>query len=67
VNSLQAWQSLCKTIGVPESREGEDLPQLTSISACQRVCSSLSSTFNVSLTTLHGRPSTASMLTSSIL
>jgi len=36
VSSLQAWQSLCQTIGVPESKEGEEVPQLTSIKACQR-------------------------------
>ena len=36
INSLQAWQSLCQTIGVPESKEGEDVPQLTSISACKQ-------------------------------
>jgi hypothetical protein len=48
VSSLQAWQSLCRTIGVPTSREGEDLPQLTSISACQQVCCLLA-TFRVSL------------------
>jgi len=38
VSSLQAWQSLCKTIGVPESKEleAENAPQLTSISACHR-------------------------------
>jgi len=37
-SSLQAWQSLCQTIGVPERREGdsEDAPQLTSIRACQQ-------------------------------
>jgi len=35
-NSLRAWQSLCQTIGVPERKEGEDVPVLTSISACQR-------------------------------
>lgn len=34
--SLQGWQSLCETIGVPESKEGEEAPVLTSISACQR-------------------------------
>ena len=35
VSSLQAWQSLCQTIGVPESKEleAENAPQLTSISA----------------------------------
>jgi len=35
ISSLQAWQSLCKTIGVPESKEleAENAPQLTSISA----------------------------------
>ena len=38
VSSLQAWQSLCKTIGVPESREGKDPLQLTSIRACKQVC-----------------------------
>jgi hypothetical protein len=38
VSSLQAWQSLCKTIGVPEAKEGDVLP-LTSISACKTVCS----------------------------
>jgi hypothetical protein len=37
ISSLQAWQSLCQTIGVPESIDGEDPPQLTSISACQQV------------------------------
>jgi len=36
VSSLQAWQSLCETIGVPEAKEGEDLPLLTSISACKK-------------------------------
>ena len=36
--SLQAWQSLCKTIGVPETKEGEDPPLLTSISECKKVC-----------------------------
>jgi len=35
-NSLQAWQSLCRTIGVPKSKEGEEVPQLTSISACEQ-------------------------------
>jgi len=34
VSSLQAWQSLCKTIGVLEVKEGEDVPLLISISAC---------------------------------
>jgi hypothetical protein len=48
VSSLQAWQSLCKTIGVPESNEAENAPQLTSISACHRVCC-LTATFGVSL------------------
>ena len=38
-SSLQAWQSLCKTIGVPETRVGEDPPLLTSISECKNVCS----------------------------
>ena len=38
VSSLQAWQSLCKTIGVPETRGGEDPTLLTSIKACQNVC-----------------------------
>ena len=37
-SSLQAWQSLCKTIGVPETREGEDPPLLTSIIECKNVC-----------------------------
>ena len=37
-SSLQAWQSLCQTIGVPENKEGEVVPQLTSISACKQVC-----------------------------
>lgn len=50
VSSLQAWQSLCQTIGVPESKEGEEVPQLTSISACQRVCyRGLSATFGLLL------------------
>jgi hypothetical protein len=34
--SLQAWQSLCRTIGVPESVEGGEV-QLTSIRKCQAV------------------------------
>jgi hypothetical protein len=38
VSSLQAWQSLCQTIGVPESKEGGYVPQLTSIKACQKGC-----------------------------
>jgi hypothetical protein len=51
VNSLQAWQSLCQTIGVPESKEGEDVPQLMNISACkQGGC--LSATFCVFLISL---------------
>ena len=41
ISSLQAWQSLCKTIGVPESSEGEEPPQLTSIRACKQVWLSL--------------------------
>jgi hypothetical protein len=48
VNSLQAWQSLCQTIGVPESMEGEDIPTLTSIKACKQVCC-LSEAFGVFL------------------
>lgn len=36
VSSLQAWQSLCQTIGVPETRDEEEV-QLTSIRACQNV------------------------------
>ena len=38
ISSLQAWQDLCKTIGVPETKEGEEAVLLTSISACQAVC-----------------------------
>ncbi|KAF9461787.1 hypothetical protein BDZ94DRAFT_1195735 [Collybia nuda] len=34
VSSLQAWQSLCETIGVPERKDGE-VVNLTSIHACQ--------------------------------
>jgi len=36
VSDLQAWQSLCKTIGVPAVKEGEPIVQLASISACQK-------------------------------
>jgi len=36
VNSLQAWQSLCRTIGVPETKEGEEATLLTSITACKK-------------------------------
>ena len=45
--SLQAWQSLCKTIGVPETKEGEDPPLLTSITVCQNVCRYYSATFSI--------------------
>ena len=37
-SSLQAWQSLCKTIGVLETEDGEGLSLLTSIKACKNVC-----------------------------
>lgn len=36
VSSLQAWQNLCQTIGVPETGDGEAV-HLTSIRACQEV------------------------------
>lgn len=42
-SSLQAWQSLRRTIGVPESKEGGEVPQLTSISVCEKVCCLLAS------------------------
>ena len=45
--SLQAWQSLCKTIGVPETKEGEGPPLLTSIAVCQDVCRCYSATFSI--------------------
>lgn len=35
--NLQAWQNLCQTIGVPASKEEEDVPLLTSIWACEWV------------------------------
>ena len=45
--SLQAWQSLCKTIGVPETKEGEGPLLLTSITVCQNVCRCYSATFSI--------------------
>ena len=51
INSLQAWPSLCQMIGVPESKEGEDVPQLTSISAC-RQAGCLPTTFSILLISL---------------
>jgi hypothetical protein len=64
-SSLQAWQSLCRTIGVAESVEGGEV-DLTSIRKCQAV-RALLITFSVLLTTLPPRSSSkASSLTSSI-